>query len=227
MPKKLPKDRRLLAALVAQMRFASDAPPTLEAIGAKLKINKATASRLLREARENNIIKVIIQLPREQQLEVQLQDRYRLIDAAVFPIITSKRDRDSSCFRRQLADSAARHIEGESGLIKPGCRVGISCGATIRDIILALSPNRWSGNQITKLTVETEVDQLIDQSPFCLVGMLAAKWLAGETGAQGEDATVFAVQPLPETLRKDSDWAHHTRFAVRRSKDVPQISTWP
>ena len=62
----------------------------------------------------------------------------------------------------------------------------------MRDLLVGMTPGRFEKLKLSQLTVETNCDDHIDQSPFALVSLLYAKWRKG--------STAHAIQPLPEEL---------------------------
>lgn len=204
--------RQLMAALVAQLHLVGKRPLSQTAIATQLGIDKATVSRLLALARDENLFSVILNLPREQELEVYLRTRYPLVDAVVFPLVTIGPDEGrASRSREQLAVAAARHLEAADFPVSSGQRIGISCGATMRDLVVGMTPGRFEKLELSQLTVETNCDAHIDQSPFALVSLLYAKWRKG--------STAYAIQPLPGELC-DEKGTLCERYESRRAEIV-------
>ena len=195
------KDRD--AAYVAQLYFAAESPLTQTQIAASLDVNKSTISRLIRYALESGIADVAFELPREQHLEVRLTQKYGLIDAVVVPIAEVSRKEQGWHFRKQLAQAGARHLDTPGSPIRENQCVGIGCGKTIRDLIMALRRRRLPGMSISQLTVEVETQGYIDCAPFSLACMLLAGW-RDESNGEGGTSKAYAVHPLPGTLRKGS-----------------------
>ncbi len=175
-------------------------------VAASLGLDKATVSRLLSYAKQHGLFSVELNLPQLETIEVELNRRYK-IDAIVVPIIRPIDKDDEPAFTRILGQTAARLLEGPGGLIKNGQKIGISCGATIREIVFSLKPGRFTNMEIRQLIVETEIEKNIDQSPFTLVANLRGKWGDPETKA-------VAVQPLPGTLSEDgkNPTEHYKKF---------------
>ena len=193
--KKIHEDPDVAAAIVAQMYFLHRGPHTLEQIGKKFGLDKATISRYVKRAREHHIVDVTFNLPREQTLELTLKGTFNLFRAIVFPIVQPDENGDKHMFHRLLGQAAARHLEQEGGPLSNGDSVGISCGATLRELISALTPDRFKDMTISQLTIEAENRRCLDVAPFTLVGMLSGKWSGGHH-------EFFAVQPLPGTMHK-------------------------
>lgn len=192
---KSPEQMRILAAEIAQRVYLLHEPQSK--VGQDLNLHKSTVSRLLSLAKEEGLFTVHMHLPRVDDLETRLNRHYK-IDAVVVPVVPSTGGNGKETFTRVLAESAARFLEGPGSPLKSGQTVGISCGATIRDLVFSLTSPRFTRMNLIQLTVETEIEGQIDQSPFTLVSVLRAKWNDKETKA-------FAVQPLPGTLFLDAN----------------------
>lgn len=190
--KPLFKDRDTLAAHVAQMHLASDRPLSQGEIARRLGLDKATVSRLMQYAREKGIVQWSIRLPREKELEVKLARRFELVDARVVPIIPPQKKQEATTFREFLGQAAANYIEEQDAFAKPGYQIGIGCGATMREFVVALRPGRFKRVRLSQLTIETDTDCFIDEAPFTLVGMVYAKWREGSSAC--------AMQPMPGAL---------------------------
>ena len=187
--KLLSSDRDVLAAHVAQMHLAADNPLSQSEIARRLGLDKATVSRLMQYARDKGIVQWTIRLPQEKELEVKLARRFGLTDARVVPIIPPPKGKEGATFREFLGRAAASYIEERDDFAKPDYQIGIGCGATMREFVLALRPGHFSGVNISQLTIETDTDSFIDEAPFTLVGMIYAKWREGSHAC--------AIQPLP------------------------------
>lgn len=189
---KSPDQMRILVAEIAQRVFLLHEPRN--EVAHHLGVHKSTISRLLNQAKEQGIYTIHMNLPRIDDLEVRLNRRFG-VDSVVVPVVPPSKPQDHVVFTRVLGEAAARYLEGPASPLKSGQVVGISCGATIRDLVFSLSGPQFTAMKILQLTVETETGGAIDQSPFTLVSVLRAKWSDKETKA-------FAVQPLPGTLYK-------------------------
>ena len=212
--KKLPKDRRILAAEIVQRLFIDPEPQTQTEIAEELGIEKSTVSRLVAEARKEGLYSIHLNLPRDRSLELELNRLYH-IDAVVEPIIQPRSPFGWPVFTRLLAETAARHLEEQTvSLLHSGQRIGIGCGATMRDLVTALTPHRFSGISLSQLTVETEYERNIDQSPFTIVSTLFGKWRG--------DSKVFAIQPLPGTLRTENGDIHPAYESIE--KEIKEIA---
>ena len=171
----------------------------LTAVASELGLQKSTASRLMKEARTIDAYSIHLHLPRDEQLELDLSRRYS-VDAVVVPIATPRmRPGAKEGFTRLLGEAAAWYLEGPQTPLVSGQKVGISCGATIREIVHALTPGRFERLGLVQLTVETETGAGIDQSPFTLVSALYGKWRTG--------SDVYAIQPLPKTMKSGNHFS--------------------
>lgn len=205
-PHRLPKEKKLLAAEIVQRLYFDPDMPTQSKLADEFQIEKSTVSRLLSYAREEGIFSIQLNLPRHEALELELERAFG-ITAIVFPINPPRSEAGPLVFTQLLAQSAASYLEGPSSPIRtdaPSQRIGISCGATIRDLIASLSSGRFHNLVFSQLTVETETSGNIDQSPFTLVASLYGKWRKG--------STVFAVQPMPGSLN-DGEGKQTTLYA--------------
>jgi DNA-binding transcriptional regulator LsrR (DeoR family) len=224
--KQLPKPRAQMAAIVAQMHYMGDDSLTQKEIGQRLGLNKATVSRLLEYAHTNHLIRVAFDLPRIKELEMALCQKFGLSDAvvvyAVEPVKSKKKNRWA--FRKRLAESAARYLESTQSPLTDHQHITISCGATMRELVTALTPRKFKHMRISQLTIESETNCLIDDSPFTLVGLLHGKWgvncaMEWNKGMTQKKITetVFAVQPLPGTMLKSSN-RYAAPYASLRAK---------
>jgi deoxyribonucleoside regulator len=115
-------------------------------IARALGVSAATVSRLLKRAFDDGLVRVELDLPRTQELESRLMQRYALRDAVVIAKIASN-----------------------------GLRVGLSCGFTLYQTIRALHERRLRDLALYPLSGESTL-KLVDLSPNTLVGMMAAKY---------------------------------------------------
>ncbi|HXG14681.1 MAG TPA: sugar-binding domain-containing protein [Calidithermus sp.] len=135
-------------------------------IAAALNVSAATVSRLLKRAMDEGLVRVELDLPRTQELETALTERFGLRDAVV---ITAGGRSD---VREELGTAAARYFEK---IADHGRRVGVSCGYTLYHTIRALRERRFRDLDLYPLSGESTLKQ-VDISPNTLVGILAAKY---------------------------------------------------
>lgn len=135
-------------------------------IAAALGVSAATVSRLLKRAFDEGLVRVELDLPRTQELETALVERFGLRDAAV--IAAGGR----SDVREELGVAAAAYFEK---IASSGLRVGLSCGFTLYHTIRALRDRRFKDLDLYPLSGESTL-KLVDLAPNTLVGMMAAKY---------------------------------------------------
>jgi DNA-binding transcriptional regulator LsrR (DeoR family) len=135
-------------------------------IAAALGVSAATVSRLLKRAFDEGLVRVELDLPRTQELETALVERFGLRDAAV--VAAGGR----SDVREELGVAAAAYFEK---IASNGLRVGLSCGFTLYHTIRALRDRRFKDLDLYPLSGESTL-KLVDLAPNTLVGMMAAKY---------------------------------------------------
>jgi DNA-binding transcriptional regulator LsrR (DeoR family) len=131
-----------------------------------LGVSAATVSRLLKRAFDDGLVRVELDLPRTQELEAALVERCGLRDAVV--IAAGGR----GDVREALGAAAAAYFEKVTA---HGMRIGVSCGATLFQMIRALRERRLRDLALYPLSGESTL-KLVDLSPNTLVGMMAAKY---------------------------------------------------
>lgn len=134
-------------------------------VATRLGVSAPTVSRLLQRAMDAGYVRVELDLPRIPRLEAALIERYRLREAVV---VASGGD-DA---RERLGAAAAGWFER---MLRPGLRVGLSCGFTLYETIRHLRPARVRGLALYPLSGESTLTQ-VDLFPNTLVGMMAAKY---------------------------------------------------
>lgn len=135
-------------------------------IAAALGVSAATVSRLLKRAFDEGLVRVELDLPRTQELETALVERFGLRDAAV--VAAGGR----GDVREELGVAAAAYFEK---IATNGLRVGLSCGFTLYHTIRALRDRRFKDLDLYPLSGESTL-KLVDLAPNTLVGMMAAKY---------------------------------------------------
>ncbi|HEX9116224.1 MAG TPA: sugar-binding transcriptional regulator [Anaerolineae bacterium] len=110
---------------------------TQDEIGRRINASRSTVSRLLQQAVDRGIVRIIIDYPweRAHDLEARLVERFRLREAHV---LLSK-GRDEAIVRDGMGVLAARIIDRE---IADRAVLGISYGRSLASTIAALSPSR-------------------------------------------------------------------------------------
>ncbi len=135
-------------------------------IATALGVSAATVSRLLKRAFDEGLVRVELDLPRTQELETALVERFGLRDAVV--IAAGGR----ADVKEELGVAAAAYFEKVAA---SGLRVGLSCGFTLYQTIRALRERRFRDLSLYPLSGESTL-KLVDLSPNTLVGMMAAKY---------------------------------------------------
>jgi DNA-binding transcriptional regulator LsrR (DeoR family) len=135
-------------------------------VAAALGVSAATVSRLLKRAFDEGLVRVELDLPRTQELETALVERFGLRDAAV--VAAGGR----SDVREELGVAAAAYFEK---IATNGLRVGLSCGFTLYHTIRSLKDRRFKDLDLYPLSGESTL-KLVDLAPNTLVGMMAAKY---------------------------------------------------
>jgi DNA-binding transcriptional regulator LsrR (DeoR family) len=135
-------------------------------VAAALGVSAATVSRLLKRAFDEGLVRVELDLPRTQEFETALVERFGLRDAVV--VAAGGR----SDVREELGVAAAAYFEK---IATNGLRVGLSCGFTLYHTIRSLRDRRFKDLDLYPLSGESTL-KLVDLAPNTLVGMMAAKY---------------------------------------------------
>jgi DNA-binding transcriptional regulator LsrR (DeoR family) len=131
-----------------------------------LGVSAATVSRLLKRAVDEGLVRVELDLPRTQELETVLVERFGLHDA----VVVAAGGRGD--VREEVGAAAAVYFEKVTA---NGMRVGLSCGYTLYQTVRALRERRFRDLALYPLSGESTL-KLVDISPNTLVGMMAAKY---------------------------------------------------
>jgi DNA-binding transcriptional regulator LsrR (DeoR family) len=131
-----------------------------------LGVSPATVSRLLKRAVDEGLVRVELDLPRTQELEIALVQRFGLREA----VVVAAGGRGD--IREELGVAAAAYFEK---IVTHGKRVGLSCGFTLYQTVRALRERRFRDLALYPLSGESTL-KLVDISPNTLVGMMAAKY---------------------------------------------------
>src|SRR5574341_632914 len=129
-------------------------------------VSAATVTRLLKRAFDDGLVRVELDLPRMEELETGLMDRYALRDA----VVVAAGGRGD--LKEELGAAAAAYFEkiGANGM-----RIGLSCGFTLYQTIRQLRERRFRELALYPLSGESTLKQ-VDLFPNTLVGMMAAKY---------------------------------------------------
>lgn len=129
-------------------------------------VSAATVSRLLKRAFDDGLVRVELDLPRREELESGLIERFGLRDAVV--IAAGGR----GDLKEELGAAAAVYFEK---IAASGLRIGLSCGFTLYQTIRQLRERRFRDLALYPLSGESTLRQ-VDLFPNTLVGMMAAKY---------------------------------------------------
>ena len=135
-------------------------------IAVALGVSAATVSRLLKRAFDEGFVRVELDLPRTEELETALVQRFTLREA----VVVAAGGRGN--LKAELGRAAAAHFEK---LARNGMRIGLSCGFTLHETIRALHERRFRDLALYPLSGESTL-KLVDLFPNTLVGMMAAKY---------------------------------------------------
>jgi deoxyribonucleoside regulator len=123
--------------LVQVARYYYEQNLTQAEISRRINTSRSTVSRLLQQALENGIVKIIINYPweRAHDLEQRLCAKFRLRDAQVL----IGKGRSDEEIRKGMGMLAARLIDSH---VKGGIILGVSYGRSLASTIAALTPRR-------------------------------------------------------------------------------------
>ncbi|MFZ6028589.1 MAG: sugar-binding transcriptional regulator [Chloroflexota bacterium] len=117
-------------------------------IVARLHLSRSTVSRLLAQAREVGVVKIMVIPPRgiHSDLEAAIEQRYGIEEA----IITDVPDLASpQAIARELGAASANYL---FRVLSPTDVVGVSWGYTIRGMVAALEPKAYPDVRIVQMT---------------------------------------------------------------------------
>ena len=134
-----------LLAKVAAMYYERDM--TQNDIAAALELSRVKIHRLLKEARESQVVRILIDWPikRSQELEALLVNRFGLERALALQTGAT----DAALLRRQIAQMAARYLEA---LLVDGASFSICFGSTTYEVISAIRPDFQADVKVMQAT---------------------------------------------------------------------------
>ena len=123
--------------LVEVARYYYDQNLTQAEIGRRINASRSTVSRLLQQALDSGIVRIIINYPweRAHDLEQSLCAKFKLRDAQVLV----GKGRSEEEIRKGMGVLAARLIDSH---LKDGTILGVSYGRSLASTVAALSPKR-------------------------------------------------------------------------------------
>lgn len=180
-----------------------DEGQTMDAIASTFGISRSTVSRLLRDAREQGIVRITLRPPgvrRLADLRSAIAQRYG-VRTHVVPTRPDSSERERL---RAVATDAAGVVED---LLQPDQVVGIAWGTTVTAVVEQLTPRPVLGAQIVQLNgaVNTEGSGLANV--FTVLDRAASRWAA-------------TVHPFPVPAFFDYP---STREAMWRERSVRRV----
>src|SRR5437879_1889127 len=154
--------RLMVRCLELYYRQARSQKEIAQALG----VSAATVSRLLKRAYDDGLVRVELDLPRAEELEAALTERFGLRDA----VVVAAGGRGD--LKEELGAAAAAYFEK---IASNGIRVGLSCGVTLYQTIRQLRERRFRDLALYPLSGESTL-KMVDLSPNTLVGTMAAKY---------------------------------------------------
>ena len=115
-------------------------------IAQKLSISRPGVSRLLKQAREQGIVKIEIHDPQDQgtRLETELQQKFNLKNVIVVP----NEGEETAVIKQRLGQSAARYLDR---YVKDGIVLGVSWGSTMQEMKKHLVPRMVRDMKVVQL----------------------------------------------------------------------------
>ena len=172
------RQRRMLMVRCVDLTYLQDDPVSQNKIADQLQIHASHVSRFLAQAKRDKIIQFKINLPRDEELQLELIRRYKLRDAIVVPIPPEAKKRSPKNqmmdHKAMLGQTAAQYLAESNSPLKEKMRVGISCGETLLQTVLALPAGRFTKLDISPLTVES-APTLAHQAPATIIGLFFTK----------------------------------------------------
>ena len=127
------EDQHALLAQVASMYYEGE--KSQNEIAEEIGVSRVKVYRLLKEAREEQIVKIVIDWPidRDDQVEKQLIQVFSLKQALVLKSLAS----DSASMLRRLGQMAARYLEL---ILEDGMTLSVCLGRSTYEVIYAVRP---------------------------------------------------------------------------------------
>ena len=114
----------------------------------RLHLSRSTISRLLKQAQEEGIVKIVVVPPTGTfaRFETEIEHKYKIEEA----IVTDVRNPDSpQMISQELGAAAANYL---LRIIEPNDVIGVSWGHTIRGMVAALEPKNYPNVQVVQVT---------------------------------------------------------------------------
>jgi deoxyribonucleoside regulator len=189
------------AITVARLYYYQDMTTTM--IARELKLSRSKVSRLLSFARDNGLVEIHINDPRQhpQQLETQLKTRFGLPQAHVVSVPEVGGERE---WLARVASHAASHL---NRVVQSSMVIGLAWGNTINEIAARLTP---------KSTVNVEVVQLNGSGTSTSMSNVFSSEIIMRFAAN------YGARPQPFPVPAFFDYAD-TRAALWRERSVRQL----
>lgn len=196
-----------LLAKVAAMYYEDEM--TQHDIAAALELSRVKIHRLLKEARQSQIVRILIDWPhkRARNLEGKLADQFDLEQALVLQTATS----DASLLMRQVAQMAARTLE--SALSAESSSLAICFGSTTYEVINAISADFQANVQVMQAT--GSLSQALKEFDSSALTRRLAQKLGGE--ALYLSSPLLADSPEAAALIRQQAVVRQTLEQVRRA----------
>jgi DNA-binding transcriptional regulator LsrR (DeoR family) len=177
-----------LLAQVASLYYEGD--QSQSEIASELGLSRVKVYRLLKEARQEGVVSILIDWPieRERSVEKQLSEQFKLKEALV--LSTAGHDEDIAV--RRLGQMAARYLEQ---ILEDGMTLSVCLGRTTYEVIHAVRPN---------LRAHVNVVQAMGSFPFAspeFDSAALARLLAQKLGGQ----VLFLSSPLMANTPAEAD----------------------
>ena len=189
------------AITVARLYYYQDMTTT--DIARELNLSRSKVSRLLSFARDNGLVEIHINDPRDhpQQIEAELKQRFGLPQAHVVSVRESGGERE---WLERVASHAASYL---NRLVQSNMVIGLAWGNTVNEIVSRLTP---------KSTVNVEVVQLNGS------GTTHSMSNAFSSEIIMRFATNYGARPQPFPVPAFFDYAE-TKTALWRERSVRQL----
>ncbi len=116
-------------------------------IADRLQLSRPKISRLLKQAREQGIVKITVNVPNSNYIDTEtlLEEKYLLKEVLIVDIDTSDGFSSAPIIKKQLGQSAADFL---LRTISEGDVIGVTWGTTLQGMIDALLPNPIKGTHV-------------------------------------------------------------------------------
>jgi len=196
-----------LLAKVAAMYYEDEM--TQHDIAAALELSRVKIHRLLKEARQSQIVRILIDWPhkRARELERRLVDQFDLERALVLQTATT----DSALLLRQIAQLAARYLE--SALSGDLSSLAICFGGATYEVINAISADFQANIKVVQAT--GSLSQALKEFDSSALTRQLAQKLGGE--ALYLSSPLLADNPEAAAVIRQQAVVRHTLEQVRQA----------